>query len=196
MPLDRLHMTTLEITHSLTEPEVATIVNQIQPAIPALTDFTFAHRARLIKPLISYDAAGVALSFVPAAGEGLPANGRNPGDDEYSYHHLRRDMFNLALSTGVKIESRYVVPSAHVTCGRFLTLEDHNNADRIKTWLEGMEDLNSWLQDEFWPKNAAGTEAPINIGGEWLVGQGKGLDLRKGTLWYGGGETVRLGDGF
>jgi hypothetical protein len=28
------------------------------------------------------------------------------------------------------------------------------------------------------------------------VGEERGLDFRKGTLWYGGGETVRLGVGF
>jgi hypothetical protein len=31
---------------------------------------------------------------------------------------------------------------------------------------------------------------------EWLVGDGKGLDCREGALWYGGGQTVRLGKGF
>jgi hypothetical protein len=28
------------------------------------------------------------------------------------------------------------------------------------------------------------------------VGQEKGLDCRQGTLWYGGGETIRIGKGF
>jgi hypothetical protein len=53
-------------------------------------------------------------------------------------------------------------------------------------------ELNEWLEREFWPK-----EGGIRHGGEWVVGEEKGLEVRKGTLWYGsGGETVLVGEGF
>jgi len=64
----------------------------------------------------------------------------------------------------------------------------------MKCWLNGIEEINAWLESEFWPVD--GQTGPIKTGGEWIVGQEKGLDLRKGRLWYGGGETVRLGKGF
>jgi hypothetical protein len=189
MPQDRLHLTALEVTHSLTAPEISSLVAQLQSKIPELTDYTATHRSRLIKPTLSYDGAAVALSFLPAAGESL-SPGRTLDDDKYTYHHLRRDLYNLSESTGVKIESRYVVPSSHITVGRFLTQDDHKG-EKMKTWIALIEEINAWLEREFWPRDGA-----IKEGGEWIVGQEKGLDCREGTLWYGGGKTVRLGKGF
>lgn len=55
-----------------------------------------------------------------------------------------------------------------------------------------IEEINGWLREEFWQNE--GDER--DFGKEWVVGTEKGLDFRKGTLWYGGGETVRLGEGF
>ena len=37
MPLDCLHMTTLEITHSLTESEIEQLVETIGPSIPSVS---------------------------------------------------------------------------------------------------------------------------------------------------------------
>ena len=59
-------------------------------------------------------------------------------------------------------------------------------------WLRKIEDVNVWLRETYWPKE--GEERRED--GEWIVGQEKGLDCRQGTLWYGGGETVRIGMGF
>jgi hypothetical protein len=210
MPLANLHMTTLEVTHSLTAPEITAFVQQISPVIEKMTDYTYTHRSRLIKPLLSYDSAAIALSFLPAAGECLPSassgqSSNNPTaatrqaqDDIYTYHHLRRDIFSLSTSTGIKIESRYVVPSAHITVGRFLTQSDHDSPSKMQNWINEIESINEWLEREYWPVDvqAKGHEQGIRDGGEWLVGQGMGLDLREGRLWYGGGTTVRLGKGF
>ena len=165
-------------------------------AIEKLTDYPFYHRARLIKPILSYDGAAVALSFLPAAGESLPSNPsqeeRSKEDDKFTYHHLRRDLFNIARSTGVSIDSRYVVPSSHITVCRFLTQSDHDDAEKMTKWFETIDEVNRWLENEFWPKE--GEERDLEA--EWLVGDGKGLDCREGALWYGGGITVRLGRGF
>lgn len=194
-------MTALEITHSLTKEEIESILGLLRAKISGITDYTFDHRARLIKPMLSYDSAAIALSFLPAAGEGLDG-GRTVAEDSYTYHHLRRDLYNLCKESGVVIASRYTVPSAHLTIGRFITQADFCMTDqegsvvpdlgKRKEWIEVIEGINSWLQDEYWPRGS-GT---IRSGGEWIAGKEKGLDCRKGSLWYGGGETVRLGKGF
>ncbi|KAE8448094.1 hypothetical protein EG329_009859 [Mollisiaceae sp. DMI_Dod_QoI] len=198
MPLINLHLTALEITHSLTEPEIEVIISKLgQATIESMTDYTYHHRARLVKPMISYDGAALALSFLPAAGENLPRkqnNGsdeRTQEDDSFTYHHLRRDLFNIAKQT-VPINSRYVVPSSHITIGRFLTQEDHDSPEKMVLFIKMIEEINSWLQEEYWPKDGERRKEDR----EWIVGQEKGLDFRQGTLWYGSGTTVRLGKGF
>ncbi|MCJ1397909.1 transport between ER and Golgi ATPase protein [Xylographa trunciseda] len=195
MPADCLHMTTLEITHSLTALEIEVIVETLLPSAKLITDYTLNHRARLIKPMISYDASAIALSFVPASGEVV--HGLEKHDDTYTYHHLRRDIYGLSKSAGATVASRYTVPSAHLTIARFVTQEDFVSKDasalsydprKMKIWVDTIESLNKWLEDEYWPK--VGRSTPE--GGQWIVGKEKGLDFRKGTLWYGGGETVNV----
>ncbi|KAL8931831.1 MAG: hypothetical protein Q9216_007055 [Gyalolechia sp. 2 TL-2023] len=185
MPINCLHMTTLEITFSLTAPEIDDIVNRMSTAIPEITDYTYNHRARLIKPRLNYDAAAIALSFEPAAGESFP-DGREPEADDYTYHHLRRDLYNLSKSTGVEVASRYVVPSAHLTIARFVSQtdvsaspsDDRPDLGKVEGLVNHIEKINLELQDQYWPKE----HSTIKPGGEWLVGQEKGLDCRKGTL--------------
>lgn len=198
MPLLNLHLTALEITHSLTQPEILAIITEIgQPAVESMTDYTYSHRARLIKPMLSYDGAAIALSFLPAAGEGLPpassttSTERTQEDDNFTYHHLRRDLFNIAKQT-VHVNSRYVVPSSHITIARFLTQEDHDTPEKMKNFVKKLEDINVWLKEKYWPEVSGERKKD----GEWVVGQEKGLDFRQGALWYGGGVTVRLGRGF
>ncbi|RFU25293.1 hypothetical protein B7463_g11049, partial [Scytalidium lignicola] len=190
MPIPNMHITALEITHSLTATQISSIVGNLgSDTIAKMTDYTFDHRARLIKPMISYDAAAIALSFLPAAGEGLPSKERSKEEDNFTYHHLRQSLYNVASEAGAKIESRYVVPSSHVTIGRFLTQKDHDKPEKMKSWIELIEQINTWLVDEYWPSDD-------KQGIEWIVGQEKGLDCRHGALWYGGGTTIRLGKGF
>lgn len=198
MPIPNLHLTALEITHSLSEPEIIAIVDDLGPIVAEqMTDYTYKHRSRLIKPMISYDGAAVALSFLPAAGEGLPIafpsdmSRRTKKDDSYTYHHLRRDLFDIASNTGVNVNSRYVIPSSHITIGRFLTQENHDSPEKMVQFINRIEEINVWLEKEFWP-----SEGERKKEGEWIVGQERGLDFRMGTLWYGGGRTVRLGKGF
>lgn len=185
MPAERQHLTALEIAHSLKEPEIAPLLAQLRPKLQELIEYTVNHHPRLIKPVLSYDAAAVALSFLPAASP-------TRVDDQYTYHHLRRDLFNLASSTGVKIDSRYVVPSSHITVGRFITTIDHDDPEKVQRWVEKIEEINEWLVETYWPKKG---EEDIQEGGEWVVGEEKGLECREGTLWYGGGKMVRIGKG-
>ena len=195
MPLGCLHMTVLEMTHSGTEPEIQEFVDVLLPKAQDIVDYTYDHHARLIKPMVGYDAAALALTFLPAA-----SDGRSVPGDSYTYHHLRRDLYNLCKTTGVKIASRYTVPSAHLTVARFVDPEDFSHdsksgdADprKMREWVETLEKVNNWLQETYWPNN----HGIISEGGEWIVGQERGLDFRKGVCWYGGGETISLGKGF
>lgn len=198
MPRDNLHITVLEVTHSKTAPEIQSIVDGIRDKVPAITNYTNTHRSRLIKPLIGFDASALALSFVPAAGEGVQSD-RKPEDDKYTYHHLRRDVFGLLRDAGAQIDSRYVVPSSHLTIGRFINTKDFTDKDgvhdasKMKAFLEKIEEINEWLERDFWPEHNNGN---IFEGGEFNVGQETGLHCRKGTLWYGGGEEVHHGEGY
>jgi hypothetical protein len=170
----------------------------MQDKIPTIADYTYHNRARLVKPLIGYDASALALSFVPAAGEGLHS-GRTRDDDNYTYHHLRRDIFGLVRDAGVPVDSRYVVPSAHLTIGRFITTKDSvdkagvPDPTKMKALVEKIEEINGWLEREFWPERDDGH---IREGGEFNVGEETGLHCRMGTLWYGGGKAVQEGKGY
>ncbi|KAH9828119.1 hypothetical protein Tdes44962_MAKER09466 [Teratosphaeria destructans] len=192
MPPASLHMTALEITHSRRSAEIDVLVGKMLPAAQAMADYTLDHRARLVRPLVSYDAQALALSWLPAAGE----HGHSAASDAYTYHHLRRDLHDLAHATGVEVASRYVIPSAHLTIARFITTKDfetaHGTVDhhKVAMLVKAIDEINDWLMEEYWPSGAG-----IKEGGEWTVGEETGLDFRKGTLWYGGGNSVRLGSG-
>ena len=57
---------------------------------------------------------------------------------------------------------------------------------KVQELIKTIEDINAWLQTEYWP-----SEKGIKEDGQWIVGEEKGLEYRKGALWYGnGGETV------
>ena len=203
MPLDNLHMTAMEITHSLTIEEIDHIVSILLPNVDAIVDLPYYRRARLIKPMVSYDSAALALSFVPATGEAVPED-RRASEDEYTYHHLRRDLYTAIENAGVKVASRYIVPSAHLTIARFNTPNVFGGTDGLmgnestldpkkrRRWIREIETINNWLKTEYWPQK--GNE--IKAGGEWIVGEERGIDFRKGRLWYGGGETIKLGSSF
>jgi vesicle-fusing ATPase len=199
MPQDCLHMTALEVTHSRTAEEIEKLVNSLREFIPSITDYTLDYRARLVRPMISFDASALALSFLPAAGEN-PTSGRSLDDDRYSYHHLRRDLYNKLSETGVEVDSRYVVPSSHLTIGRFIEAKDFadetgaSDPEKMRAFIDRIDEINEWLKNEYWPEC---NDGKIKVGGEWVVGEEKGLDCRMGPLWYGGGgETVHVGKGF
>ncbi|KIX01304.1 uncharacterized protein Z518_09029 [Rhinocladiella mackenziei CBS 650.93] len=201
MPLENLHLTVMEIAHSKTEGEIAKLMDDLQPYFKAIADHTMTHRARLVKPLLSYDSAALALSFVPAAGESV-SHGRTVEDDKYTYHHLRRDTYGALTEAGIQVGSRYVVPSAHLTIARYNTpnvfggdpLDGNITLDmkKRKHWINEIDLINKWLEAEYWPVEGE----LIKPGGEWVVGDEKGLDFRNGRLWYGGGQTIYLGEGF
>ncbi|KAL2198169.1 RNA ligase/cyclic nucleotide phosphodiesterase [Corynascus similis CBS 632.67] len=201
MPSYRMHLTTLEIAHSRTAQEIANLLASMRSVIPSLTGMTYSRRSRLVKPMISYDLSAVAVSFLPASGEkGISPLSEDPSEhdkldgsartaDHYTYHHLRRDAFVMA-SEAVPIGSRYVVPSAHITLGRYLTQKDHETPEQRERWVQSIDRINKWLEKEVWDVKDG------EFIGEWIVGQERGLEARCGTLWYGGGRTILAGEGF
>ncbi|KAM7186303.1 Ureidoglycolate hydrolase domain containing protein [Naviculisporaceae sp. PSN 640] len=201
MPSHRMHLTTMEVTHSRTPEEISELVSTIRPAIPLITNHTYTHRCRLVKPMLSYDLSAVAVSFLPAAGEKASSPTRPAphqlgekitavNGDEYTYHHLRRDVFEMIQKTGVEVDSRYVLPSAHITLGRYLTERDHDTPEKRESWVRAIAEINQWLETEVWDADRG------TYSGEWMVGQERGLEARSGTLWYGGGRTLMAGEGF
>lgn len=201
-PPDYLHMTTLELTNSRTSSEVDTIISDLQASgmLPELLNYICSHRSRLVRPIVSYDASAMALSFVPAAGERTEQTSWGTGDDIYTYHHLRRDLFDRVTDTGIQVVPRYVVPSAHVTIARFIThdgfwLENSGpdgsgvDRERLKAIVDKIEDINRKLKERYWPSKDSG----VSSKGEWLVGEGIGLELCGGASWYGKGDKVVTG---
>ena len=186
MPLECLHMTALEVAHSLTESEINDLLKALEPTLAEITDFPFDHRAKLIKPFLSYDDQAIALSFLPASDNA----------DPYTYHHFRRDLYELCKSTGVAVGSRYVVPSAHLTIARFVKArnpgEEEPGLASMVEWVSHFEDINAWLKEEYWPESRSAARAEA----EWVVGEERGLDCRAGTVWYGGGKSVHVGKSF
>lgn len=155
----------LEIASARTPDEIDALVSRlaVNNASTSIAEYTTTlhQRIHLVKPMVCYDTTALALSFLPAVDDG----------DAYTYHHLRRDVFDQVADTGVEVNSRYVVPSAHVTIARFITQE---GSERARELVERIEEINQRL---------------ASSGTEWDVGQGR-LDFHKGRSWYGGGEAV------
>ncbi|KAE8358377.1 RNA ligase/cyclic nucleotide phosphodiesterase [Aspergillus caelatus] len=207
-PPDFLHITVIEMASGRTEADVEAFLAHLQESgtIPDLVDYTFHHRTRLVKPILSYDATAMALSFVPAAGEDTAVGNQTycGEGDKYTYHHLRHDLFDRLTATGLLMKPRYVVPSAHVTIARFFTHDGFVaggsrpdgvpvvDQERVVALVERIEQINEKLRQKYWPQENGAMPAE----GEWIVGQGKGLELCKGRSYYGGGENVVTGKGF
>ncbi|KFA79388.1 hypothetical protein S40288_06074 [Stachybotrys chartarum IBT 40288] len=198
MPAWKMHMTVLEVAFSKTPEEIGSLVSTLRPSIPSITSHTRLNRSRLVKPMISYDLSAFALSFLPASGESSISPAPVAPDveegvvkcDDYTYHHLRRDIFDKVKDGGVEVGSRYQVPSAHITLGRYLNHDDHDTPEKRQKWIQAIDEINQWLEDQVWDVSNG------EFVGEWIVGQERGLDARNGPLWYGGGRTILLGEGF
>lgn len=198
MPPENLHTTILEAAHSLTEEQIEELVQTLLSSKDVtsadIAAYPRSHPTRLIKPMVSFDSAALALSFVPAVGECLEAESSDT--EHYTYHHLRRDVFDMVRQTKVPVASRYSVPSAHLTIARFISqdgflIRGSDGAEtvdhaRVKVLVDKIGEINQKLENEYWPK-----EGTIREGGEWIVGQ-EGLVIRRGRVWYGGGEYVPL----
>ncbi|KAK9366847.1 RNA ligase/cyclic nucleotide phosphodiesterase [Lipomyces kononenkoae] len=169
MPPGSLHMTALEILHSAGDDAVTRELQRLKPHLKTL----LAPRPApvLVKPMLSFDQSALALSFLP---EESPAGDNG---DWYTYHHYRLDLYNIVQRSGVSVESRYQVPSAHVTIARFVK----PLAGSMQLWLAKLDEINRWLE----------TERGKDI--RWTVGDERGNECRCGRIWYGGGYSEAVG---
>ncbi|OOQ86214.1 60S ribosomal protein L42 [Penicillium brasilianum] len=199
MPPDNLHTTVLEVAHSLTENQIEELVQTLKSSKNVteadISGYPLNHRTRLLRPMVSFDSAALALSFVPAAGEGS-AGVSEDHDDQYTYHHLRRDIFDLVRQTELPVASRYIVPSTHVTIARFIGHDgffinqgeggEVIDPSRVKVLIDKIDRINEILASQYWPQ----ADGSYPKEGEWVVGQDQQLVIRRGRLWYGGGQDV------
>ncbi|KAL4918146.1 RNA ligase/cyclic nucleotide phosphodiesterase [Aspergillus aurantiobrunneus] len=179
-PSEFLHITTLEISNSRTKDEIDTLATQLlqDGTASKLVNYTsdIHHRARLVKPILSYDASAMALSFLPAMGEPTAVGTTNKlqRNDAYSYHHLRRELAEQILQSGVGLGARYIVPSAHITIARFVSqdgfLLDGGGVDghRVAALVERVERINETLREKYWPRED-GESGSMPARGEWVV---------------------------
>lgn len=199
-PSDHLHMTTLEMLPARTLAEVNEFEKFLKENAPLqdIVNYTLAHRARLVRPIVSYDASALALSFVPAVEDTYyEVDGKS--NESYSYQHLRSDLYDIVTEAGCQLEARYTVPSAHVTIARFVRPVGWSEKgveasslfrERAQELVVTIEDVNRELRSDHWKRFGNPSR------GEWVVGQEQGLELITGRSWYGKGESVLIGKGF
>ncbi|CEJ60932.1 hypothetical protein PMG11_09486 [Penicillium brasilianum] len=195
-PADHLHMTTLEILPARTLAEVNEFERFLKENanLQDIVNYTLTNRARLVRPILSYDTSALALSFVPAVDDA-----DIEVDGGYSYQHLRSDLYDFVTQSGCPLEARYTVPSAHVTIARFVRPvgrsenrpeEPGSCRKQAHELVATIEDINQELRSNDWKRFGNPSR------GEWTVGQEQGLELMKGRSWYGKGESVLIGEGF
>jgi hypothetical protein len=102
----------------------------------------------------------------------------------------------LVRQTDLPVASRYIVPSAHVTIARFINRDGFliNRAEsgevidpsQVKVLIDKIGRINEILASQYWPQ----ADGSYPKEGEWVVGQDRGLVIRRGRLWYGGGQDV------
>ena len=127
MPVGDLHLSVLEVAHHQTPEAVEELVKRLEPALPGVLAFARGQgwgqerprpRVRLFRPRLACDPVSIVLKFLPATSDdGYDGDEQERG---YTYHHLRRDLYARVSALGVRMEPRYVVPSAHLTVARFV----------------------------------------------------------------------------
>lgn len=172
-------MTVIELVHSRSPAELKASVEEVRPHAAKLAAFGAGHPAGLDRPMLSLDDTAVALTFLPAE------------DDPYTYLHLRRDLASICAENHVEVASKYYSASSHVTFARFANSSDLRSKESLKAWVQKIKSINQCLRDEYWPKEG---EADGSFGFEWMVGAGRGIEVRKGRLWYGDGQPVDYED--
>lgn len=172
-PITNLHLSLLELGHSMTADANAALVTRLATSLSALLSYPRAHSARLYRPTLACDASSLVLKFLPA-------------DDAYSIHHLRRDLFERVRTSGVSIAPRYVVPSAHLSVARFVDNGDFEEEGRtsvakMQGWWALVEAINKNLAERFDSRSGGRDED-----GAWTVDNAQ---CRYGAQWYGGGQS-------
>ncbi|QVM10260.1 hypothetical protein D8B26_004920 [Coccidioides posadasii str. Silveira] len=130
-------------------------------------------RARLGKPMLVFDKVGVAIGFVPT------------GEDQYTYHHLRTDLYGMALRSGVKMDTCYTACTAHITLDRFVSTttfdsdSDEGTQKHIENWIRTIQCINQEVKDQCWTDEW-----------DWVVDEERGLEIQMGMLKFGRGTNA------
>ncbi|CCT72946.1 uncharacterized protein FFUJ_12844 [Fusarium fujikuroi IMI 58289] len=190
-PQDCLHMTVIVVALSITPKELVDKTIKFKPCLKKLASIFHGQQIRLVKPKLSFNEGGVALSFVPAADEETQDSRTKTTD--YTYLHLRRDIFALCSEKGVDAETQKGATACHITLARFITQEDHSrngnpSQEAMAFWVTGIEEINEMLAQKYWPHE--GSVPPDS--GSWVIDGRRSLDIRAGTIWYGGGQSLDL----
>lgn len=172
MPRDCLHLSILEIVHSAPSHLVATTMHALRPHLAAILAPTSSTSSTLVRPLISFDSSALALTFVPA--DSSHARGAS---NKTGYTHYRARLYETVTKTAkVAVQSRYQVPSAHVTIARFVKTVP---PQAVEALLDRIGEINAWLDAEF--------ADPRRF--EWRIGEQRATECRYGRIWYGGGHS-------
>lgn len=128
---------------------------------------------RLIRPALTFDAAGLAVTFVPDYNRS-----GNTSDQPMTYHHLRNELHKLALSSNIHIDTCYAAATAHIAIARFvkepfgLASPKDSTAKGAKI-LKLVEKINDELERTVWPDLF------------WNLAEEQGLELQMGYLKFG-----------
>jgi hypothetical protein len=170
MPLHKLHISLLEIAHNTTPAIVDERVKQLRPHFPKLLAYPQNNPTHLFRPQLACDTSSLVVKFLPVTGT----------NTSYTYHHLRRDLFDQVSTLGIIMCPRYVVPSAHITVARFIDnvdfeMDGKTVEEKMRKWWKLIDNINVWL-----------ASLPDEKG-MWTIDN---AECRTGTQWYGGGESV------
>ena len=100
MPPEKLHMTTLEVAHSRTAEDIENLLSKLRPYLEQITDYTYDHPTRLVKPLVSFDKSALALSLVRMRHRRRLSHDRT---DEHRYQQLVKGSKVLKIHTRIFI---------------------------------------------------------------------------------------------
>ncbi|KAJ5730295.1 Ribosomal protein L44e [Penicillium malachiteum] len=186
-PQEDLHMTTCEMLSSQSASKMDEVVPLLEKKLPLqrIASYTVIQNPRLVRPIVSYDDTAFALSFIPAA---------ESDKDDFTYHHLRRNIWHFASTwSDYRFESRYNVPSAHLTMARFAVPPGADKSEKLDDLcartaaiVEKIENINQQLTSNDWGRFGSFSR------GEWILGHERGLEVNKGRSWYGKGEALLL----
>lgn len=184
MPRECLHLSALEIIHSAPAESVVSQLSLLRPYIRDILN-PVGNCPILMRPLVCFDSSALALTFVPVDQPSTKRSVTGVDSDEkdarYSYTHYRATLYDTVTKVaGVPVESRYQVPSAHVTIARFI---NELSPAAIDALLLEINQINEWLDATFGDPGAFA----------WRIGQERATECRCGRIWYGGGWSEGQG---
>ncbi|TFK50984.1 hypothetical protein OE88DRAFT_201537 [Heliocybe sulcata] len=167
MPEQCMHMTSMEWFYSVDNVTIHRLVNKIPKTVARSLSAGPKAPVLLDTPMLSFFENAIAITFLPSLST----------HDGYTYLHYRRDLLNQAAAVEdpeLAIHMRYALPSAHITIARFT--EPLSSKNKGRAWVDVLEMLN---REVVRPR----TDVVWTLDGPAI--------LRAGTVWYGGGFTVK-----